>query len=112
MVLIDEDNLSAKVFKDMISRLGKKLIKGEFHELLRKPAPAYFHSPSTYLLSCANDVSHCQNWFQKGAEAIDPVERLKYICAGYLGTHHITVGKVGCRPPLNPILGETVQLVF
>jgi hypothetical protein len=108
MVLLDEDNISTKVFKETLSRLGNKIIKGEFHDLLKQPAPAYLHAPSTYLQSAANDVSHCHNFYQKAAEETDPVERLKYVVTGYIGAQHVTVSKVGCRPPLNPILGETV----
>ncbi|CDW73094.1 UNKNOWN [Stylonychia lemnae] len=112
IVLIDEGNVIPQAFKELLSKIGKKILKGEFSDLLKTPAPAYMHYPRTYLQGSAKDLSLAPLYFKKAAEATDPIERLKWVVATYIGGHHINVSQMQCRAPLNPILGETVQRVL
>ena len=110
--MIDEGNVIPQAFKELLSKIGKKIIKREFSDLLKTPAPAYMHYPRTYLEASAKDLSLAPLYFKKAAEATDPVERLKYVVAAYIGGSSINVIEMQCRAPLNPILGETIQRVL
>ena len=85
-MLKDEGNIIPQAFKEILSKLGKKIVKGEFQDLLKNPAPAYVHSPLTYLESAANDVSYCSPLLKLAADTHDPIERMKYCVANYIST--------------------------
>jgi len=87
-------------------------MKAEFSDLLKTPAPAVMHFPRTYLEAAAIDISLAPLYFKKAAEVTDPVERLKYVVAAYIGGSHINISQLQLRAPLNPILGETAQRVL
>ena len=44
----------------------------------------------------------------KAANTTDPIERMKLIAVFFVGSNFINMS-FGCRVPLNPILGETLQ---
>ena len=46
--------------------------------------------------------------FTKASLITDPVERMKIIAKFFIASDHINK-TYGCRVPLNPILGETLQ---
>ena len=60
----------------------------------------------------AYDLSYSSKFLGEAARCEDPIERLKYVIAMYVGGHHVNLEVVGLRSPLNPILGETSQMVL
>jgi hypothetical protein len=59
--------------------------------MMRTPGPAYMHYPRTYLESTAIDLCLAPKYFKKASETSDPVERIKWVIATYVGGHHINV---------------------
>lgn len=55
-----------------------------------------------------NDFCFCRE-LKKAANASDPITRLKHIVTFYISAHFINPTLIGCRVPLNPLLGETYQ---
>ena len=53
-------------------------------------------------------MSFCSE-LSKAANIFDPVQRLKHIVKFCVASKFINTTIVGCRLPLNPILGETYQ---
>ena len=51
-------------------------------------------------------------YMMKAAATDDPVERLKLISTMYAGGHFVNQVILAARSPLNPILGETIQLIL
>ena len=49
---------------------------------------------------------------KKAAHAKDPVTKLKHILKFYIAPNFINPSIVGCRLPICPILGETIQREF
>ena len=47
--LYDEGNIVKVAFKEMATKIAKKIAKGQISDLLKTPAPAYMHYPRTYL---------------------------------------------------------------
>lgn len=89
--MLDEGNIIPKAFKEILSKIGSKLIKGQFGDMLKTPAPAYMHYPRTYLESSAVDLSLAPRYFKNAANSTNPVERLKWVVATYIGGSHINV---------------------
>jgi integral membrane sensor domain MASE1 len=67
------------------------MVKGQFSDLLKTPAPAYMHYPRTYLEGASVDAMLSSIYLRKAAEASDPIERLKNIVCFYIGGNHISV---------------------
>ncbi len=108
-ILVDEGDATKQALKEILSRLGSKLVKGEITDLLATPAPAYIHAPCSYLETICNDMGRMTTYMKKACETKDPVERLKLMSAMIIGGQHITSDNNALRSPLNPILGETCQ---
>lgn len=56
ILLKDEGNVIPKAFNDIITKLGKQVVKGEFKDMLKNPAPAYIHYHQTFLDNAAKDL--------------------------------------------------------
>ena len=48
-------------------------------------APAFIHSPNSYLECAAMDMRNAATYLNHAAETRDPIERLKLITAMYVG---------------------------
>lgn len=110
--LLDDGGVIPGAVKDMAGKITSKLIKGDFSDILKTPAPAYIHVERTYVEGAAADVIWSSKYLTKAAETSDPIERLKLVITSYLAGNHISPSDCQCRAPLNPILGETVQRVL
>mmetsp|Transcript_29614 Transcript_29614/g.21398 ORF Transcript_29614/g.21398 Transcript_29614/m.21398 type:complete len:94 (+) Transcript_29614:342-623(+) len=92
----------------MISKVGQKILSGEFSNLMAISAPAYMHNPYSFLDCIAFDYLFIPQLLAKVSEDnFDPVERLKHFVCAYVAGWNIGSIIVGARSPLNPILGET-----
>lgn len=108
IILRDEGNVAPKAIKDVFARATKKLMQGEFADVLKTPSPAFFHHHRSYLEGAAYDLSYSSKFLSAAAKTSDPLERMKLVLAMYIGGHHINPEVIGLRAPLNPILGETI----
>jgi hypothetical protein len=45
----DKDNMATKVFKDILGKVGKSIVTGNFVSMMRITTPAYVHSEISYL---------------------------------------------------------------
>jgi len=77
---------------------------------MRIPAPAYIHHYYSHLGLATNDMTFSNRFLKLAAQTKDPVERMKHVISFYIACHFINPTLVGCRIPLNPILGETYQM--
>lgn len=59
--------------------------EGEFKNLLKVSAPAYMHFPRSFLECNANDQSFYPTMMLLAAKTSDPVQRIKFITACYVG---------------------------
>jgi len=78
-----------KAFKEGVAKIAKKIVKGQFEDVLKTAAPAYVHFPRTYLEGAALDLSYSSKYLTRAAETEDPMERLKLIVCMYVGGHHL-----------------------
>lgn len=106
--LLDEGGIVPGAVKDIVGKITNKIIKGDFSDILKTPAPAYVHVERTYVEGAASDLIWCSKYLTKAAKCSDPIERLKLVIVSYLAGNHISPQDSQCRAPLNPILGETV----
>lgn len=108
IILRDEEGISSKAFKEMVSKITKKLVNADFGDILKISAPAYTHHPRSYLEGACYDLSYSARFLTSAAKIDDPIERLKLIICMYVGGHHINPEVIGLKAPINPVVGETV----
>lgn len=49
MLLPDNEGLFGKAIKDVYGKIKDKIMSGEFYDLIKIPAPACIHHPTTHL---------------------------------------------------------------
>ena len=59
--LPDNDNVSAAGFKDIVSKLVSKTMKGEMADITHLEFATYMYSPNTHLGLVRNDMTFCQH---------------------------------------------------
>jgi len=60
-------------------------LKGQFPDMIKMSSAAKMHGPFSYLATASNDMALCGTHLAKARSCEDPVERLKWICAFYVG---------------------------
>ena len=58
MNLYDEGGMAVAVFKDMVSKIAKKIAKAQLADILKTTTPAFIHFPRTYLEGACLDLSY------------------------------------------------------
>ena len=53
----DTENQVTQVVKDLVWKMGKNLLKGQFSDLMKIGTPAYIHSHQSYLHMISKDLS-------------------------------------------------------
>ena len=53
--------------------------------MIKMSSAAKMHGPFSYLATASNDMALCGTHLAKARSCEDPVERLKWICAFYVG---------------------------
>ena len=105
-LILTEDDKSRSVVVEILKTLGKKLMEGNFLDIMKVSRPASISFPMTYLQAACRDFSFC-NYLTQAAETSDPALRIQFVCAFIVSGLHINPMDFKNRPPLNPILGET-----
>lgn len=88
--LLDQDGIVPGAIKDTVAKITNKLIKGDFGDILKTPAPAYVHVERTYVEMAAADLIWSSRFLTAAAETADPIERLKLVTTSYLAGNHIS----------------------
>jgi len=88
--LKDEGGIVPGAVKDIVAKITNKIIKGDFSDILKTPAPAYVHIERTYVEGAAADLIWSSKYLTRAAEAVDPIERLKLVTTSYLAGNHIS----------------------
>ncbi len=88
--ILDEGGVIPGAVKDLASKITNKLLKGDFSDMLRTPAPAYVHVERTYVEGAAADLIWSSKYLTKAAETSDPIERLRLVVTSYLAGNHIS----------------------
>jgi|NorSeaMetagenome_1021524.scaffolds.fasta_scaffold81519_2 hypothetical protein len=75
--MVDEENMSAKVVKDLASKIGKNVITGNITGLRGISTPAYVHSSYTYLDTTIYEAVCLEYFIRKAiSEEADPIKTL------------------------------------
>ena len=45
LLMKDPDNIIPQAFKDIASKIGKNMVKGQITDISKTPAPSYLHHP-------------------------------------------------------------------
>lgn len=110
--MVDEENVAAKVVKDLASKIGKNVVTGNITALRGISTPAYIHSSLSYLDTTVYEAVNLEYFIRKAiAENADPIKTLQYLCCAKLANASVGVSQIGTRQPLNPIIGETSTFV-
>jgi len=105
LIVVDEED-TRSVVMEIIKSLGKKLMQGDFMDIMRVSRPASISYPMTYLQAAVQDFSYCL-FLEWASSTQDPIRRLQLVTAFMISGLHINPMKMKNKPPLNPILGET-----
>lgn len=94
----------------MMYKAGKNLLTGRFYDLMKMGTPAFIHHYKTYLHMIVKDVTFMEASIRKAMEKPnDPVHKIKHVLLAQIAAIHLAA-EVGTKSPLNPILGETLQM--
>lgn len=78
----DSDNITSKVIKDILKKIGTNLVQGKVSDVMKIRTPAYCHAPLTYLDICKGEFStlECFIFHAQSLRLLEnPLERLKLI---------------------------------
>jgi hypothetical protein len=107
-----QDPAEAKVCRSVISlmvrSMGKSLLKGG--NVMNTSFPIQCCQPKTILEIGATMAGFTHIYMPRAVQCTDPVERMKNVVACFIGTMTLTSGNF--LKPLNPILGETLQVEY
>ena len=87
--LQDPDNLIPEASKEMMKKVGAKLLKMKFFDLMKISGPAKIAYPATYLDCFLNDYTYFPRYMAKVIKVEDPVERIKNITTCILAGLHV-----------------------
>ena len=93
---------------DLIKEVGKKLLTGDFN-LTTISFPIKVMLPLTILQTIANSYFQFPIYMNIASMQQDPLERFKYVVVATLSCFHKSSHFL---KPMNPILGETYELLF
>jgi hypothetical protein len=96
------------VGKEIIKRLGKKILRGDLN-LTTMSFPIACMLPNSALHNCLRSCMMLPMYLGRAAQVSDPIERLKLTVVGTISSfvHTSTFLK-----PLNPVLGETLSASY
>lgn len=107
--LQDPDKLIPSATKEVLKKIGSKLISMKFFDLMKISAPAKIAYPTTYLEWFLNDYTFFPRFMKEVWSTKDNIERIKYLTSWIIAGLHVGEVVLQALSPLNPILGETCQ---
>lgn len=107
--LQDPDKLIPAATKDIMKKVGSKLAKLQFFDLMKISGPAKIAYPATYLECFLNDYTYFPRYMEAVCNTEDNIERIKNVTTWIIAGLHVGECILQALSPLNPILGETCQ---
>lgn len=107
--LQDPDNLIPSATKDLMKKIGGKLLKLQIFDLMKISSPAKIAYPITYLECFLNDYTYFPRFMKDVCDTKDNIERVKLITTWIIAGLHVGESTLQAYTPLNPVLGETCQ---
>mmetsp|Transcript_19600 Transcript_19600/g.46585 ORF Transcript_19600/g.46585 Transcript_19600/m.46585 type:complete len:436 (+) Transcript_19600:210-1517(+) len=96
------------VLSQLVRQLGSSLLRGQ--NIMNVSVPVACCQPRSALQVGADAACLAHVFLSQAARATDPLLRLQYVMAGAVGALSLTADAF--LKPLNPLLGETLQLDF
>jgi hypothetical protein len=93
---------------EVLKQIGRKIISGDFN-LTTISIPIKIMVPLSFLQSMARAYFQYPIFLNYALETNNPVDKLKYIIVSLISCYHKSSSFM---KPLNPILGETYELVY
>lgn len=93
---------------DILKQIGRKIISGDFN-LTTISIPIKIMVPLSFLQTMARAYFQYPIFLKFANECSDPVDKLKYVIVALVSCFHKSSHFM---KPLNPILGETYELVY
>ena len=87
--MIDKGGLMIGGMKELFKKVGNKVVKGEFTDLMKTPCPSYMHVPVTLLDLMMSDFSFARKYLLAAAKEEDPYERIKHVIAFFVAPNYI-----------------------
>ncbi|EAR82722.2 oxysterol-binding protein (macronuclear) [Tetrahymena thermophila SB210] len=103
-----EDNSTRAVMVNVLKQIGVKLYNGEISNAMQISRPAAMCTSLSVLECIAHD--HVYTDFLKEAASSDPLRQMQLVCAHMISGLHYNSSKLFTKAPLEPTLGETLQL--
>lgn len=100
------DENSKSIVIEMLKSIGRKILKGNFTDLMSQSRPASISYPLTFLQAASRDFSYTHYLTQASIEQ-DPLLRIELISSFIIAGFHLNPVEFKNNPPLNPVLGET-----
>lgn len=104
----EEAKLCRAVLSMMIKSMGRTLLQGG--NVMKTSFPIQCCQPRTILEIASCQAQYFHAFLPRAAECSDPVERMKLVVACFVSNQILT--SANFMKPLNPILGETLQVDF
>jgi hypothetical protein len=83
--MVDEENVAAKVAKDLAGKIGKGVITGNISALRGISTPAYVHSSMSYLDTVVYEAVNLEHFCRKAmTENADPIKTIQYLLCSRL----------------------------
>jgi hypothetical protein len=100
------DEKSKSVVMEILKSLGRKIMEGNFTDIMKISRPASISFPMSFLQAASRDFSYT-HYLSQAALVDNHVIRMQLICSFIVSGLHINPVEFKNNPPLNPILGET-----
>lgn len=92
IILDDAENRVTQVIKDILWKLGKNLISGQFGDCMKIATPAYVHSHKSYLHMISKDLSFYEYYVaQAMTRPDDPIWKIKNVSLAITSALHLAV---------------------
>jgi hypothetical protein len=98
-----------QVFMAFSKKISGKLIQGKFN-FSTMQRPGLISMPESHLQLIAYEFALMLKYFKAATDEKDPLERLKLITAGMIGSLSYNVYRSKGKGPINPTLGETFKV--
>ena len=100
------DENSKSIVVEILKSLGRKILEGNFTDIMKISRPASISYPLTFLQAASRDFSYT-HYLTQASIVEDPITRIQLISSFILAGFHLNPVAFKNNPPLNPILGET-----
>ena len=87
--LQDPDKLIPSATKEVLKKIGSKLISMKFFDLMKISAPAKIAYPTTYLEWFLNDYTFFPRFMKEVWTTKDNIERIKYLTSWIIAGLHV-----------------------